>query len=98
MIKYRTRTWGSADQALWGGESWFTNDAMGNRHPLSPDLNIRSEYAKEGLWYQTDGSDQNCGEQAPSDPDFGEFPDYWTCHYTTVNLPNDRQQIRTTDH
>ncbi len=103
VIKYRTRTWDSADQALWGGEAYFTNDAMGNRHPLSPDLSIRSEYLKAGLWYQTDGTPQNCGEQYPIDPEYqAEFgyglPDWWKCQYTTVSLPNDRQQIRTTDH
>jgi hypothetical protein len=103
VIKYRERTWDSANEAWWGGEAYNTNDAMGNRHPLSPDLNIRSEYRREGLWYQTDGSDQNCMEQYPSDPEYqaafpNGLPGYWKCKYTTVTLPDDRQQIRTTDH
>jgi hypothetical protein len=91
----RAKHWSGADIVWWGGEVWNRNDAMGNPYPLHDDLNIWSLYRTGGNWYETNGDDQVCLKSTY----YGSpFPNYYTCSYTTVTNPKDRQRVRTTDH
>ncbi len=97
VTKSRDRTWGSSTGTLawWGGEVFYTNDAMGSSRPESYELDIRSQYLLGGRWWQTDGADQGCTRYY--DPVI-QFPSYFDCYFVTRDVTRDTQWVNTGSH